>query len=59
MVGAPVSPRRCAIGRIELLIRIQGQDDIYEGLVEGLDEICVIVRSRATVNTVKTHLVFK
>ena len=59
MVGAPVSPRRCAIGRIKLLIRIQGQDNIYEGLVEGLDEICVIVRSRTTVNTVKTHLVFK
>jgi hypothetical protein len=59
MVGAPVSPRRRAIGRIKPFIRIQGQDDVYEGLIEGLDEICVIVCSRATVNTVKTHLVFK
>ena len=53
MVWAPVFPRWRGIGSIKFFIRIQGQDDIYEGLVEGLDKICIIIWSCVTQSTNK------
>lgn len=46
-------PSRRGIGRIEFRIRIQGQNEVHERLVEGLDEIGIVIWSHVTIKPIE------